>query len=99
MVYYNLTFLENTTSLMGVMTGVNDATSGSFITILLIVLWALMFIVFKNYEIKSLFLGTSFLMVLVFGLFFGAGLVSAWALTIPAISLLIALILKLWGDS
>ena len=99
MVYYNLTFMDNTTSLMGIMNGVNDATNGTFITILLLVLWALLFIVFKNYDIKSLFLGSSFLMVLIFGLFFGAGLIAAWTLTIPAVSLLIALILKLWGDS
>lgn len=98
MVYYNLSMIDNTTSILTVVQGVNTASGGWLIGLTILCLWVLIFIVFSNYETKSVFLGSSFLISLIAGMFYGAGLIDAWMLVIPVVVLIGSLIAKLWGD-
>lgn len=98
MTYYNLSFMDNTTNIAQIAVGVNDASNGWLFGLVLLILWVLMYMVFKDYETKSMMTGINFLTSLLAGVLFAAGLLPWWALTIPTIAFFISLVILLWGD-
>ena len=95
---YNLTFLDNATSLPGIIGGVNDNSGGVLATAILLFLWVIIFISAKSDDKKAVMLAASFITSIIAGFLFGLGWISPWVLGIPLIMLLITLIIKIWGD-
>lgn len=99
MTYYNLSFMDNTTNIVQIATGVNDASNGWLFGLILFMLWLLIFMVFKNYDQKGVWVGSSFIVSLAGGALFGAGLLEWWVLILPVVVLMISIIIKLWSDA
>lgn len=96
---YNMSFVENATGLFGVIEGVNTASNGWLVGLLLITSWVLIFMVFQNKtDTSGLIIGSSFIMSMVTGLFFFAGLVPSWVLIIPILMLIVGIMIKYMGD-
>ena len=51
---YNTTFMNNTGSLLDYVTGINDASNSVFSIMILIVLWIIIFISMKHFDMKQL---------------------------------------------
>ena len=98
MTYYNLSFMDNTTSIGAIAQGVNDASNGWLFGLLLLVLWVLLYMVFKDYDTKGMFVGINFITCLVGGVMYAAHLLPWWVLTIPSTMLFISIIIKVWSD-
>lgn len=90
--------MDNTTNIATIATGVNDASNGWLFGLVLILLWVLMYMTFKDYETKSMMVGINFLTCLLGGVMFAAGLIQWWVLTLPAVAFFISLIILLWSD-
>jgi hypothetical protein len=93
---YNLTFLDNSTlGLGGIVEGVNTASGGWLIGLLLIVTWIIIFITFYGKsEIEDLLLGSGFIIGLASGLLFTAGLLPPFTLIFPILSMIAGLLMK-----
>lgn len=96
---YNLSFMDNSTGILGIAEGVNDASGGWLFGLLLAFLYILFLMVFSDYDMKNVLVADSFIVSILAGVLFGAGLVSAWVLTFPIVLLVITLVIKIWGDS
>ena len=91
---YNLTFMDNAT-LGGMITGVNNASGGWLIGLLLIVTWIVIIITFYGKsEIEDLLLGSGFIIGLASGLLFTAGLIPPFTIIFPIISIIAGLLMK-----
>ena len=95
---YNLTFMDNVTSPLGLIEGVNTASNNVLGTTLILFFWLVLFISFSSFTIKDRLLASSFITSIAGGLLLGAGLIAWWVLVFPLISSLAAAIFKLWGD-
>lgn len=92
---YNLSFIDNATGLYGVVEGVNNASGGWLVGLLLLVCWALIIMVFMNKtDLEGLILGSSFIMGIVTGLFFFIGLIPSWILILPVLGIIAGIMLK-----
>lgn len=100
MTYYNLSFIDNTTGVTVLWTGVNDQSGGWFAGLLLLSLYVLIFMVFmgSGYSFKDVFLGNNFLMSLIAGLLWGSGMVDEYVLGMAVALLAISLFIKIWSD-
>lgn len=96
---YNTTFMENLTNPLTYVQGINDASNGWFAGVFLATVFLLIFMIFSDYDPKNVFLADSFLTAILAALFFGAGMLEGWALSIPIVLLVTALVMKVWGDS
>lgn len=97
MTYYNLTFLDNSTGIVDLAIGVNNGSNNWLFSLLLLIIWIMIIMVFSNQNIKHVILGSSFVVSLLAGLFFGIGLVPAWIITFPVIMMLLGIILVVWN--
>jgi len=95
---YNLSFMDNTTSIMGIAEGVNDASGGWLFGLLLIFFYILFFMVFSDFDTKNVFLADSFIITIIAGALFGAGFINGVILGIPAALFVISIIVKVWGE-
>lgn len=93
---YNLTFMDNATSLTQIVQGVNTESDGLLFGIILLVLFVIMLMVFREYPFKTVLLGAGSLISLLAGIMFGMGVISVTILVIPLIILAFAVVLKLW---
>lgn len=59
---YNVTKLVNGTSIVEVTQGINDASGGIFAPFLLLIMFIILMIVFKNYETRSALLTAGVIM-------------------------------------
>lgn len=97
---YNMTFLENVTGLYQVIEGVNTASGGWLIGLFLIVTWVLVIMVFINKsDTEGLIIGSSFIMAIVSGLLFFAGLIPGWVLVLPVLGIIAGIALKYMGGN
>jgi hypothetical protein len=94
---YNLTFAENATDLIQVATGVNTASGGWLFGGLMFFVFVLIFIVFRDTDVHTLFVGDSFITSILAGLLLFAGLISPWMAAIPVVMLAVSLFIKLWN--
>lgn len=91
---YNVSFVDNAT-LSGVFEGVNQASNGWFVGLLLIILWAVFLITFYDrVETDNLLIGTSFIMAVISGLALAASLIPGWVIIFPIILLIGGILLK-----
>lgn len=89
---YNMSFVENATGLFTLVEGVNEATGGWLIGLLLLISWVLMIMVFQNKaDTEGLLIGSSFVMAIVSGLVFFAGLIPGWVLVLPVLGIIVGL--------
>lgn len=86
---YNMSFVENVTGLYALVEGVNTASGGWLIGLFLITAWVLMILVFQNKsDTEGLLIGSSFVMAILSGLLFFAGLIPGWVLVLPVLGLI-----------
>jgi len=95
---YNMSFTDNVTGLYGIVEGVNTASGGWLVGLLMLVMWVLIIMVFMNKtDNESLVIGSSFIMAIVSGLLFFSGLIPSWVLIIPIIALIGGIAFKYMG--
>lgn len=95
---YNLTFVSNTTTLSGIFVGINDNSGGWFAGLMLLSFFILFFMVFKNYDTKTVFLAGSFLTSVIAGLLWFAEVTELWVVGVCIGFFVVTAIIKLWGD-
>jgi len=95
---YNLTFMDEVTSPLGMVQGVNDASGGVLFGSILFFFWLVLYIAFGEFSLKDRFLASSFVTTIAGGLLFAADLLAFWLLVFPAIATLIGIVYKLWSD-
>lgn len=94
---YNLTFIDNAT-LGGVITGINNASNGWMIGVLLIVTWTIVFLSFYGrVEIEDLLIGSGFIISIISGLLFTAQLISPLIIILPVVTLISGILMKYMG--
>lgn len=98
MTYYDLTFMDNVTSLNQVVAGVNTNSGGWLGGILLIFSFVLIFIVFSEYDFKEIMFADSFLCSLIAGILFGLQLLPWWGVLPSVVLFFISLLIKVWGE-
>ena len=92
---YNLSFMENTTGLYEIVEGVNTATNGWLIGLVMILVWLLIIFIFqRDTDMSSLVLGSSFIMSIITGMFFFLGFVESWVLIIPILGIIVGIVFK-----
>lgn len=82
---YNLTGLENNTNILEFVKVVNTASGEWFVIGLLLTLWVILFIAFKNYETETAIRSASFIVSIIAILFFIIGMISTSKMMIPII--------------
>lgn len=95
---YNDSFIDSSRTIVDIAVGASQATNywlGGFI---LISFFIVFFIVFKNFEFKSIFLADSWATALLAGLLFFAGMIPAWVIGLAIVPLAIALLINVWGE-
>lgn len=95
---YAENFTENVTGLLPLIEGVNDAAGGWLFGTVLLALWLLFIISSKESSFANTLLASSFLMAIISGILFGAGLINSWVLSFALSGLVLGLILKVWGE-
>ena len=95
---YNLTFMDEVTNPLSMVSGVNTASGGLLFILVLFFFWIVFFIAFGEFSLKDRFLASSFVTTIAAALLLGAGLVEWWIVIFPTIATLIGLIYKLWSD-
>ena len=97
MVVYNLTNLTDANNLFEYLEAVNSLTSGLYAVSILLVLFLLMFMVFKHHETKNVFVGASFMMSIMAVLFYFSGFVSIEVMMTVFVMLVAAVIAKMFS--
>ena len=82
---YNLTALDNGTNILELVTTINTASNEAFIGGLLIVIWIILFIAFKNYETITAIRTASFSVSVISILLFTLNLLSVQYMVMPII--------------
>lgn len=95
----NLTAYDNLTSPLQVATATNDATGGYLFGLVLLLIFVVFFIVFKNFDTKAVMVGDSFITTLIAALMWGANLIGFKIFIWPLLALFGSLIaLLFWPD-
>lgn len=95
---YNTTFLSNSTGIWSLTTGLNDSGGGTLFATMLIFIWLLFLLFFRKNGFPNAFVGSTFVVSIISGLGFGAGLLSGYLLVFPVSFLVLGLVFKLWTD-
>ena len=96
---YNMTFLDNTSGYLNLVQGINDNTNAWFLGAFLIFLFLILLVWFKRTSFQDAFLASSFIVTLLAGLAFGFQVLNAWQLIFPITMLVLAIVMKVWGES
>ena len=91
---YNTTFLNGTTTVSGVMEGVNSMTDGLYAAVILLALFIVCFIAMKRYDTDVAFLTTSFICAVVATLFLVMEWIGVAIFVVPVVLLVIAIFYK-----
>lgn len=83
----NLSGFDNITNPLQVATAANTVSDGYLFAISLLVIFVVLFIVFKNYDTKAVFVGDSFICTIISILLWGADLISFKILIWPVLIL------------
>jgi hypothetical protein len=90
--------MDNATGFFTIVEGVNTASNGWLVGLLLLTSWVLMIMVFQNKtDTEGLLIGSSFIMSIVTGLFFFIGLIPSFVLIIPILAMIGGIMLKYMG--
>ena len=95
---YNTSFVDSCNDIVCAAQGINTASDGWFIGILLVVVWLMIIIgmIARNREWDNALLASSAIVALLAGTFFGVGLIGGWTLSFPIAMIFISLVIKLW---
>jgi len=91
---YNTTFLNGTTSVTGVMEGVNSMTDGLYTGLILLAIFFVCFIAMKNHDTDVAFITSSFITAIAATLFFVMEWISIGIYVIPVVLLFISIFYK-----
>lgn len=93
---YNLTSFDNLTSPVQVIENANNLTNGLAMALILLVVFVLILIVFKQYDTKDVILVDAFICTILAALFWAAGWIGYHILIWPILILFGAIIAKLF---
>jgi hypothetical protein len=100
MVWNNISFLDNTTSLSAITNGVNDLAGGWLFGGLMIVLFIVGIITFYGrVDISSILIGEGFFLTVVGIIFIALGVLPAWVLGITVAITIFGLLSIFMGNS
>lgn len=94
---YNLTGLQNITSVVTIMDGVNVASNGLYGAIIFICIYLFIFLIVKEDYLPNIFLGISTAMSIIAWLLYGLGIIPWWSLGINIVILISTIFYKIWG--
>lgn len=96
---YNLTFMDNVTSVQDIATGVNDLSGGWLFGIILLSIWIIVIIngAMKQRSVGELLLVSSLIVAFIGGVLLGLGYLSPYFLAFPAIGILAGAVILIWG--
>lgn len=89
----NMTFADTSNTLFDVMTGINSISDGVPFIVLIVLVFAAMFAMFKNYETTMAFGAASFVTAILAGLLWFSGLLAWYIAVIPLVLLIGSMIL------
>lgn len=92
MTLYNITGLQNATSMPGVIKGVNAATNGYFGPFLFALIYLLLFLLVPPERLENSIIGVSFLMSIISGIMLGLEIIAWWVVAMN-ITLLVGSVL------
>lgn len=97
---YNLSFMDNVTSVQDVATGVNDLSGGWLFGMILITIWIIVLIsaASKGRPIGELLLVSSLVVGIIGGVLMGLGYIAPFFLSIPAIGVFAGIMVLVWGN-
>lgn len=96
---YNLSGLDNVTGIVDIASGASDVSGGLVFGMVLLVIYVISFVVFKNYDTKVVILGNSFICAILAVLIWGAGWIGFNILIWPIIMLFGSIIAYVfWPD-
>jgi len=93
---YNTTELDNATTFIEGVAGVNSASEGFFVSSLIMVVFLLGMYVFKKHDLKTVLLGNSFLASILAGLAWSAELIPFDYVKFPFLLLLASIMIYLF---
>lgn len=95
----NLTAYDNLTSPLQVVAASNNASDGYLFPLVLLSIFVVLFIAFKNYDTKAVFVGNSFICTILAVILWGAELITYKILIWPVLALFASIITILfWPD-
>ena len=89
---YNETAIFGSLNPVDLITALNNETNSLLIGVFMFTLYFVMFLTFKNYQIKIVMTGISFIMVIISGLLYTFGWIGWYLVLIPIIIFLASLI-------
>lgn len=99
MTLYNLTALQNATSIVTLATGINTISNGLYGGLLFIAIYLFLLLIVEEQYLLNIMLGAGTIMSIIAGLLFGLGLMPWWVLGINIAILITAIFYKIWGGS
>lgn len=88
----NDSFLNNATNLFDITSSINDASGKIFITSLLLVIYIILFILFKNQGARVAMTGVSFIITIIASMAWFLKLISGYIVIIPIALLVLSII-------
>jgi len=96
---YNISFINNSNSIFDLFVGINETSGGLVAGLLLLNLFLLIFIVFKQADTKAVLLVDSFITTIVAALMWASGLIGFHIAIFPIILLIASIIFNLfWNE-
>ena len=96
---YNLTFMNSSTNLLQVMTGVNDNSGKMFFSMFIIVLWIGLFLAFRKEESLTEWVVSSFITTVFAVLLMLLNLVDWYMMLLPFLMMIGSLLLRFFTGS
>jgi len=91
---YNLTGLDSGNNIYDYLVTINNATSGYIFSFLLLIIWVILMIGFKNYDTQTGIITSSAIVTLLTVISWGAGFVNMSVMFVPIAMLFAGLIWK-----
>ena len=96
---YNVSGFDNVTGVMDLATGASTVSNGLVFGIVLLVIYVIIFVVFKNYDTKAVILGDAFICTIIAVLMWGAGWIGFNILIWPILAMFGSIIAYVfWPD-
>jgi len=92
---YNLTQFDNLSHPYGFFEGLNTLSNQWISVLAIVAIYLIAFAVFKNYDTKTVFLGSSFISLIISFLMWGAKLISWEVISMVLLLLVVAIMIKL----
>lgn len=94
---YNLTYIENVTGVVPLITGINSNSDGLFGPALIFTLYLAILISFNKYGWSEAFAGASFITTLLASILWFMGALATWVMPICIVLTCVGLFVMYWG--